>query len=49
MKTLFNLCYNKSGDKYEFCHKALDEKLEKLKKQGKIVPNKKLIKSQKQI
>ncbi len=44
-----NKCWCKSGKEYEVCHKTLDEKLEALKKQGKIVPPKSLIKSEKQI
>ena len=44
-----NKCWCGSGEDYEICHKKLDETLEKFKKSGKIVPNKKLIKSKKQI
>ena len=40
-------CGNKIN--YSECHKQFDFKLEELRKQGKIVPNKKLIKNQKQI
>ena len=42
-------CWCGSGKDYDSCHKELDEKLEKLKKSGNIVPSRKLIKSEKQI
>lgn len=42
-------CWCGSEIEYSICHKTLDLELEKLKKQGKIVPPKKLIKNQKQI
>lgn len=42
-------CWCGSEIEYSICHKTLDSELEKLKKQGKIVPPKKLIKNQKQI
>lgn len=42
-------CWCKSGLLYDDCHKALDEKLEELRKHGEIVPNHKMIKNAKQI
>ena len=48
MKNL-DLCWCGSKKHYCDCHKELDDKLEELKKQGKIVPKQKLIKNQKQI
>ena len=42
-------CWCGSEKNYSDCHKTLDLELEKLKKQGKIVPPKKLIKNEKQI
>ncbi len=42
-------CWCKSGKAYEECHKALDDKLELLKKQGNNVPTHKMIKNEKQI
>ena len=42
-------CWCGSEKKYSDCHKTLDLELEKLKKQGKIVPPKKFIKNEKQI
>lgn len=44
-----DLCWCKSGLKYGECHQEFDEKLEALKKRGFKVPNKKLIKTKKQI
>ncbi len=43
------MCWCKSGIEYALCHKEFDKKLEELKKQGKIIPPKKLIKTQEQI
>lgn len=42
-------CWCGSEKFYVSCHKTLDLELEKLKKQGKIIPPKKLIKTEKQI
>ena len=42
-------CWCKSGKIYSECHKAFDEKLDELKKQGCIVPPHSLIKNEKQI
>lgn len=42
-------CWCKSGKNYGECHKAFDQKLEELKKQKKIVPPRKLIKTKEQI
>ena len=42
-------CWCKSEKEYKDCHKTFDQKLEELKKQGKVVPSKKLIKTQEQI
>lgn len=42
-------CWCKSNKEYALCHKEFDLKLEELKKQGKIVPPKKLIKTKEQI
>lgn len=44
-----NKCWCGSKKKYSECHKQFDSKLEELKKQGKIIPNKKLIKNDRQI
>jgi len=44
-----NKCWCGSGEYYENCHKNLEDKLEMLKKQGKIVPKRKHLKTQKQI
>lgn len=43
------LCWCGSGEKYEACHKSLDQQLADLKKKGYIVPPKKLIKNKQQI
>ena len=43
------LCWCKSGKKYCDCHKAFDEKLDALKKQGFFVPPRHLIKNEQQI
>lgn len=42
-------CWCQSGKEYSVCHKDFDQKLETLKKQGKVVPPKKLIKTEEQI
>lgn len=42
-------CWCKSGRLYVDCHKSLDDELEELKKQGNVVPNHKMIKSEEQI
>ena len=42
-------CWCKSNIEYAFCHKDFDKKLEELKKQGKTIPSKKLIKNKEQI
>ena len=44
-----DLCWCGSKKIYDKCHKAFDEKLELLKKQGYIVPPRHLIKSEEQI
>ena len=38
-------CWCKSDVEYALCHKEFDLKLEELKKRGKIVPPRKLIKT----
>ena len=48
MKNLDN-CWCGSGERYETCHKTLDDKLNELAKAGNIVPKRKLIKSKSQI
>ena len=48
MKEL-EMCWCKSGKNYAECHRNFDEKLEKLKKKGCIVPPRSLIKNEKQI
>lgn len=42
-------CWCKSDVEYALCHKEFDLKLEELKKRGKIVPPRKLIKTKEQI
>ena len=42
-------CWCGSGKKYKKCHKSFDEKLHLLKMQGKIVPDRSLIKTPAQI
>ena len=42
-------CWCKSDVEYALCHKDFDLKLETLKKQGKVIPPKKLIKTKAQI
>ena len=44
-----NKCWCKSGEPYETCHKAYDEKIEPLKKKGCILPPHSLIKNKQQI
>lgn len=43
------MCWCKSGETYEACHKAYDEKADELKKKGCILPPYSLIKNKKQI
>ena len=45
----FDLCWCGSGAEYCFCHKELDLKLDDLRRHGKTVPPKKLIKNKRQI
>ncbi len=42
-------CWCGSGKKYKSCHAAFDEKLEQYKRQGILVPNHKIIKTQEQL
>jgi methionyl aminopeptidase len=42
-------CWCKSGLLYKDCHKAFDEKMEELKKEGNLIPSHKLIKNAEQI
>lgn len=42
-------CWCKSGKKYKDCHLATDEKIKEFKRQGHIVPSRKIIKNQEQI
>ncbi len=42
-------CWCGSGKKYKYCHQPLEEKLEQLKKQGEVVPPRKLLKTQAQL
>ena len=42
-------CWCKSNVEYALCHKEFDKKLEELKKLGKIIPPRKLIKTKEQI
>lgn len=44
-----DLCWCKSGLKYKRCHLEFDERLDKLKRKGHIVPTRDLIKTKKQI
>lgn len=44
-----DLCWCKSGLKYKKCHMEFDERLDKLKRKGCIVPTRDLIKTKKQI
>lgn len=44
-----SLCWCGSGKKYKQCHEAFDEKLNKMKLQGKYVPERSLIKNDKDI
>lgn len=44
-----DLCWCKSNKSYQDCHLSFDEKLKQLKKQGKKIPPKKMIKNEEQI
>ena len=37
-------CWCKSGRKYKQCHMAFDEKIERIRQEGHVVPTRKLIK-----
>ena len=42
-------CWCKSGRKYKQCHMAFDEKIERIRQEGHVVPTRKLIKNEDQI
>lgn len=42
-------CWCKSGKKYKDCHLGMDEKIKEYKKQGHMVPSRKIIKNKEQI
>ncbi|WP_026491046.1 MULTISPECIES: methionyl aminopeptidase [unclassified Butyrivibrio] len=42
-------CWCQSGKKYKACHEAFDDKIIKLQREGKIVPHRSLIKTEKDI
>ena len=42
-------CWCKSGRKYKQCHMAFDEKIERIRQEGHVVPTRKLIKNADQI
>lgn len=42
-------CWCGSGQKYKHCHEAFDEKLQRLEREGYIVPRRDMIKNQEQI
>lgn len=42
-------CWCKSGRKYKQCHMAFDEKIERIRQEGHVVPTRKLIKNAEQI
>ncbi len=44
-----DLCWCNSGDKYKFCHMNFDNRLKEFKRQGYLVPTRKMIKSKEQI
>lgn len=44
-----DLCWCESGLKYKNCHFEFDERLKRLKRQGCIIPRKKMIKNEEQI
>ena len=42
-------CWCKSGRKYKACHQAFDEKIERIREAGHIVPDHDMIKTKDQI
>lgn len=44
-----DLCWCGSGNKYKACHEEFDEKIREIKRQGHIVPPRKIIKTKEQI